>query len=150
MQLSIGANWQFGERSPQGTHLIEVSVDILSCAKMQLGAADLFCKSQDTYDIWRLQVLREEIAASFGHLFHLIAHRRQKDVKNTLLAHCYTGGVGKVNEAADDLRAHVSQGDLRGMAFLEVTGEHGFEVRTAGSQHQFMHLGNVDTCSWLG
>lgn len=138
------SGWQLSTAADGVTHLIEVSVDVLPRAQVQLGAADLLCESRDAYDVRRLQVLREEIAARLGHFFHLVAHRCQEDVKNALLAHCDAGGVGEVDEAADDRRTHVPQSDLRGVAFLEVAGEHGFEVRTAGSQHQFMHLENVE------
>lgn len=148
-QLSIAANWHFSKHfSPQGTNLIEVSVDILSGAKVQVGAADLLGESRDADDIGRLQVLHEEIAAGFGHFFHLVAHSGQENVKNAGLANCDVRGVGKVNETADDLRTNVSKGDFWRVALLEVAGEHGFEVRTGGGQNQLMHLGIVDTC-WL-
>lgn len=84
-----------------------MSVDVFSWTKVQLGAADLLCESGDAYDVGRLQVLREEIAAGFGHLFYLITHGGQEKVKDAFLAHRDAGGVGEVNEAADDLGARV-------------------------------------------
>lgn len=50
-------------------------VDILSTALVQLLAAYLLSEAGDTDDIGRLQVLSQEIAASFCHVVHLVPDR---------------------------------------------------------------------------
>lgn len=53
-------------------HLVEVCIDVLSAPLVQLSAADLLGEAGDADDVGRLQVLREEVTACFGHILHLV------------------------------------------------------------------------------
>ncbi len=75
-----------------------------------------------------------------------LPHSSQEEVQHTLFSHCDAGGVGKVNKFSHHLGAHISQGDLLGVTFLEAAGEHGSEVRAAGGQDHFVHLDKK--CIW--
>ena len=58
-------------------HLIEVCIDILSAALVQLHVADFVSKAGDADDIVRLQVLDEEVTTGLGHILHLIPGENQ-------------------------------------------------------------------------
>ena len=69
-------------------HLIEVCIDILSAALVQLHAADFLSKAGDADDIGRPKVLSEEVTACFGHIFHLIPCRTEQAKRKKIINVC--------------------------------------------------------------
>lgn len=66
-------------------HLIEVCINILSTALVQLYTSDLLSEAGDADDIRRPKVLSEKITACFGHILHLIPCRREQTRRKKLV-----------------------------------------------------------------
>lgn len=68
-------------------HLTEVHVDVFSGLLMKLCAADLFGEAGDADGVTGVELLYEEIAASFDHAVDLIHDGTVHDVNYTLLSY---------------------------------------------------------------